>query len=182
MTINCAAPASSLSPSTPPPPPPPTVKVCACCVYCHDEVVVHQCSMLSAGPPHGTCTNNSWLTRLELYLCTDLLSCHSVFTTHFFPTLPALQHAMILQRAIIFLTSQQKKDVKAPDTRSLQLSSGYECPSLAPFKVYFTSVGFIPLETMILQVSHITLLTALARSINLATCKMLKGYRGCQNS
>ena len=31
----------------------PPVKVCACCVYCHDEVV-HQCSMLSAGPPHGT--------------------------------------------------------------------------------------------------------------------------------
>ena len=41
---------------SPPPPPPPPVKVCACCVYCHDEVV-HQCSMLSgdpAGPPHGT--------------------------------------------------------------------------------------------------------------------------------
>ena len=39
-----------LHPHTPP------VKVCACCVYCHDEVV-HQCSMLSgdpAGPPHGT--------------------------------------------------------------------------------------------------------------------------------
>ena len=35
---------------------PPPVKVCAYCVYCHDEVV-HQCSMLSgdpAGPPHGT--------------------------------------------------------------------------------------------------------------------------------
>ena len=43
-------------PLHPPPPPPPPVKVCACCVYCHDEVV-HQCSMLSgdpAGPPHGT--------------------------------------------------------------------------------------------------------------------------------
>ena len=52
-TINRAAPASSLSPSTPPPP---SVKVCACCVYCHDEVV-HQCPMLSgdpARPPHGT--------------------------------------------------------------------------------------------------------------------------------
>ena len=37
-------------------PPPPSVKVCACCAYCHDEVV-HQCPMLSgdpAGPPHGT--------------------------------------------------------------------------------------------------------------------------------
>ena len=45
----------SLPLHTPPPPPPP-VKVCACCVYCHDEVV-HQCSMLSgdpARPPHGT--------------------------------------------------------------------------------------------------------------------------------
>ena len=43
--------------SLPPPPPPPSpVKVFACYVYCHDEVM-HQCSMLSgdpAGPPHGT--------------------------------------------------------------------------------------------------------------------------------
>ena len=42
-----------LHPHTPSPPP---MKVCACCVYCHDEIV-HQCSMLSGdptGPPHGT--------------------------------------------------------------------------------------------------------------------------------
>ena len=48
---NRAAPASSLSPSTPP-----LVKVCAYCVHCHDEVVC-QCSVLSgdpAGPPHGS--------------------------------------------------------------------------------------------------------------------------------
>ena len=91
---------------SPPPPPPPPVKVCAYCVYCHDEVVC-QCSMLSgdpAGPPHGTWRTTAihgWLTRLELYLCTDLLSCHSVFTTHFFPTLHYSMHP-----AIIFLTSQ----------------------------------------------------------------------------
>ena len=54
VTINRAAPASIFS--LPLHPPPPSVKVCACCVYCHDEVV-HQCSVLSgdpAGPPHGT--------------------------------------------------------------------------------------------------------------------------------
>ena len=79
-------------------------------VYCHDEVV-HQYSMLSgdpAGPPHGTWRTTAihgWLTLLELYFCTDLLSCHSIFTTRtsFQPCITAC----ILQRASILLTSQR---------------------------------------------------------------------------
>ena len=84
--------------SPPPPPPPPPVKVynvlivcivmmklCVSVLCC--QVIQPDLHMVRTTAIHG------WLTRLELYLCTDLLSCHSVFTIlHFFPTLHYSMH------------------------------------------------------------------------------------------
>ena len=92
---NRAAPASSLSPSTPPPPSRESIYVLIVCIVMMKLCVGVLCCQVIQPDLHMVRTTaiHGWLTRLELYLCTDLLSCHSVFTIpHFFPTLHYSMH------------------------------------------------------------------------------------------